>query len=138
VVYRFNHELERLREVFGKRTPSFADNIAVDRLQDMWNMGDIPVLLAQEGAMSHGLNMQGVEGHIIWYTLTTSNEKHSQLIRRVYRDGQKYPVVVHYLIANGTWDVRARSIIERKEAGQKSLLAALKEYWDEKPARTRH
>jgi SNF2 family DNA or RNA helicase len=129
VVYRYKHELIRLRELFGKNTPSFADKRKVADLQDDWNAGNIPVLLAQERSMSHGLNMQKTEGHIVWFYLTTSNETYRQLVRRIYRTGQKHPVVVHHLVAQGTWDERAMAIVTSKQANQAAFLAGLRQYW---------
>jgi SNF2 family DNA or RNA helicase len=129
VAYRYQHELTRLRERFGKKTPYFGDGTSTADLQARWNTGRIRVLLAQEGRMSHGLNMQEVEGHIVWFCIPTSNEKHRQLIRRIWRDGQRFPVVVHYLIAAGTWDERALKLLQRKQAGQASFLRELRDYW---------
>ena len=129
IVYRFNHELERMLKLFGKDTPHFGGKMGVVELVEKWNAGDIPILLAQEQSMSFGLNMQEVEAAIVWFYITASNERYRQLIRRVYRTGQKYPVVVHHLVAKHTWDERGLSILAIKDRQQSDLLSALREYW---------
>ena len=131
VVYRFRHELEQIRKALGKDLPSFADGEKVLELQARWNRGEIPVLLAQEQSMSHGLNMQEVEAHVIWFYITASNERYRQLIRRIYRTGQKHPVVVHHLVAAGTWDERGLALVQGKDRRQQSFLSAVRAYWNE-------
>jgi hypothetical protein len=67
----------------------------------------------------------------VWYYLTTSNEKHSQLIRRFRRDGMRFPVVVHYPAAKGTWDERALLLLGGKAEGQAAFLRVFRNYWAE-------
>lgn len=129
VVYHYKHELIRIME----HLPGAVNfkSMPVVRLQAAWNAGRIATLVVQEQEMSHGLNFQDVEGHIVWFHLTTSNERYRQLVRRIYRTGQKHPVVVHHLVAEGTWDVRAMLLVGKKAAGQAALLAELRAYWEE-------
>jgi hypothetical protein len=134
VVYHYRHELTRLAESLPGAVDFKSKPVA--QIQADWNAGRIATLLVQDQGMSHGLNMQEVEGHIVWFYLTTSNERYRQLVRRIYRTGQKYPVVVHHLVAENTWDVRAMHLVEHKAAGQAALLATLRAYWEESALQT--
>jgi len=129
VVYRYRHELERLQKVFPG-APTTNKNKDMVGLLEAWNAGRIPVLLAQIQNLSHGLNMQETEGHIVFFHLTPSNEQHYQLVRRIYRMGQKHHVVVHYPVAAGTWDERAMQILEGKTKQERDLLTVLRNYWE--------
>ena len=63
---------------------------------------------------------------ITWFGLTWSLELFMQMIARVYRQGQKYPVIINILMMDGTHDEDVRKAIEAKDAKQESLLAAVK------------
>ena len=40
--------------------------------------------------------------------------------------GQTQPVIIHHLVTKGTMDEQVMKALERKEAGQDSLLEAIK------------
>jgi len=52
------------------------------------------------------VNMQDSGHHIVWYTLPWSYEMIHQGIMRVWRQGQRNKVIVHYLIVSDTEDER--------------------------------
>lgn len=93
-----------------------------------WNRRELPMLLVQPQAASHGLNMQAGGDAIVWYTLPWSLETYIQFNARLCRQGQAAPsVMVYHLVASGTVDERVAAVLEGKEATQDALISALKE-----------
>ena len=58
--------------------------------------------------------------------MTWLNEVYRQANKRLHRSGQKNPVQIIHLIAEGTIDEEVVSRIDKKEEGQQALLNALK------------
>lgn len=123
IAYQYRHDLERIQERLKRFNPRM-----LNTEQDIrdWNNKKIQVLLAHPASMGHGLNLQE-GGHILtWYGLTWSLELFMQMIARLYRQGQPYPVIINILIMNGTLDEDVSKTIERKDAKQGMLLDAIK------------
>lgn len=122
IYYNYRHELARIRELI----PGAVD-IKETGTIERWNRGELPVMLAHPASAGHGLNLQ-TGGHIIiWYSLPTSLELYQQANRRLSRPGQKYPVLIHHLLAKRTYDYRIiDQILSEKNEKQGALLAALK------------
>ena len=91
-----------------------------------WNAGKIDVLLAQPASCGYGLNLQDGGHHIVWFGLTWSLEEYQQANKRLHRQGQKYPVIVHRLIVKGGMDEDVIKSLESKDASQDALIEALK------------
>lgn len=67
-------------------------------------------------------------GHVIvWYGLTWSLELYQQANARLHRQGQKMPVIIHHLIAEGTVDEQVMKALKAKDTSQTALMRALKE-----------
>jgi SNF2 family DNA or RNA helicase len=134
VAYEFEHDLARLRKRFGADTPYIGGGVSPGRFREIekdWNAGRIPLLLAQPQSVAHGLNLQGVGAAVIWHSLTWDLENYEQLIRRVWRQGQKERVVVHHVVARGTIDeviMRTAAAGGKKDRTQQALLEALKSH----------
>ena len=117
VFYRFKAELEMLRrELPTAAVVSDQDVIA------RWNRGDIPVLLAHPASAGHGLNLQHGGHTIVWTTLPWSLEEWEQANKRLARQGQLNPVVIHMLSSPGTVDRAIRSRLQDKKSVQDALL----------------
>lgn len=130
VAYEYEHDRDRLLRRFGKDTPWIGGGVGAGRFRDIemaWNRGEIPVLLAQPQSVAHGLNLQGTKGAVIWHSITWDLEVYEQLIRRVWRQGQKERVFVHHVVAKGTIDEMIIKMLKKKDGVQRSLLNALKE-----------
>lgn len=137
VAYEFKHDLERLRKLFPK-APVLAGGITTAYQREVeaaWNKGKHPVVLAQPKSVKHGLNLQGTRASVIWHSNTWDLEEYEQFIRRVWRQGQKDRVVVHRVIAKDTVDHAILAGIARKDKTQRALLAALKDYAEQKLGR---
>lgn len=125
VLYNFQHDRERLLNALAKT------NLRVrvySRLQDQtdWNNGEIDVLLAHPASCGYGLNIQAGGHHVIWFGLTWSYEQYDQSNKRLYRQGQEHPVVIHRLFVQGGMDETVMKALESKGDVQDALLAALK------------
>lgn len=129
VAYEYEHDLIRLREVLGAEVPYIGGGVSAKRFQEIeqaWNRGELPVLLAQPQSVAHGLNLQGVGAAVIWHSLTWNLEDYEQFIRRVWRQGQTERIVVHHLVAKDTIDEVVMKTLQAKDKTQRTLLEALK------------
>ena len=130
IAYEYDHDLQRLHTRFPD-APYIGGGVTAKRFKEIeiaWNLGLIPVLLAQPQSVAHGLNLQGTEAAVIWHSLTWNLEDYEQFVRRVWRQGQKGSVVVHHIVAKDTVDEVVMSTVAGKDRTQKALLAALTDY----------
>lgn len=116
VAYRYSWEEEYLMAMPGARSVREAGVI-----QD-WNRGDVPVLVAHPKSAAHGLNLQHGGNHAIWASPDWSLEGWLQLNKRLHRQGQTKPVVIHKVIAKGTTDPLIYKRLEEKRNIQQDLL----------------
>lgn len=123
VAYNYRHELERImRRLKAYKPVEFTSASLVKP----WNEGKIPVLLGHPQSMAHGLNMQD-GGHLVeWYSNTWSSESYLQLIARLDRQGQKFPVINNRNVAVGTIDEDVIAAQESKLTAQNALMRAVK------------
>ena len=125
ICYYFNHDRDRIVEALkdtGLTVRVYAD--AKDK--DDWNAGKIDLLLLHPASCGRGLNLQEGGHHIIWFTLTWSLEDYQQTNKRLHRQGQEYPVIVHHLVVKGGRDEDVIRSLEDKDNVQESLLQSLK------------
>ncbi len=129
VAYEFQHDLQRIRGSLGK-VPAINGQTTdkeSSRLVREWNAGRIPVLCGHPAAIGHGLNLQVAGNHVCWYSLTWNFELYDQLIRRVWRQGNKHArVIVHRILARKTIDEVVAATLGKKKRTQDDLFRALK------------
>lgn len=120
--YWFKHDILRLKqkypdaEVFGESKDQMT----------RWNAGEIPLLFAHPASAGHGLNFQ-YGGHImVFFCVPNSLELYQQSVARLYRNGQKHPVIVHYLRMENTVEEKFITALIRKEDVQNALIDAVK------------
>lgn len=118
VFYRFKAELERLQKALGP----IAHTVKEPDIVRKWNAGKIPVLLAHPQSAGHGLNLQHGGHTIVWATDTWSLEEYQQANKRVARNGQKHPVVIHHIVMRGTVDEAIARRLNEKVTVQQALL----------------
>lgn len=87
-----------------------------------WNTGSIPILVAHPASAGHGLNLQHGGSTVVWTSPTWSLEEYEQANKRVARSGQKFPVVIHHLLGEGTVDTAVLERISEKKTVQTALL----------------
>lgn len=123
VLYGFKFDLAQIR----KRHPD-AVVLAESRTAVAdWNAGKIGVLLAHPANCAHGLNLQ-FGGHLgCWYGLTWSLELYLQTNARLPRPGQKWPVAMYRIIAEGTDDRRMLRVLDDRNATQDDFTRVIRE-----------
>lgn len=130
VLYEFNHDRDRILEKFPG-TPFIGGGQSDKKVAAYimeFNAGKLPVLLAHPASAGHGLNLQQVANHVIWFGLPWDLELYDQALRRVYRQGNPNThVFIHHIIAEKTLDEKVLKVLKQKDRVQRGLLAALKE-----------
>lgn len=125
VFYNFQHDRDRLLaalEPLGLRVRVYQS--AAD--EDAWNAGEIDVLLAHPASCAYGLNLQNGGHHIVWFGLAWSLEQYEQANKRLHRQGQRHPVIVHHLVVQGGMDEDVIESLRAKGDTQEALMDALK------------
>lgn len=128
IAYEFGHDLERLRKLLpdAKFVADYPPK-KFSKLEDDWNAGLIPQLVAQSSSISHGLNLQDRGYHVAWFAPTWDYEAYDQFIRRIWRQGNNSKrVFVHHILARGTVDEAIMATLGQKKKGQNNLFEALK------------
>jgi len=137
VAVSFLHEVDAIRKALGVDVPYLGGGVshaAADRIVADWNAGKLPVLLAHPASVAHGLNLQAGGHAMVWFGLTWSLEDKLQMEARVWRQGQRRGVVIHYIVADDTIDELIIERLNQKDATQARLFAALQEYAKRKAA----
>jgi len=127
VAYEFKPEGEAIAERLG--CPRLGGGVSARRGQeiiDAWNRRELPAMAIHPASGGHGLNLQEGGRHLAFFGLPWDLELHDQMIARIWRQGQRERVVVHYLMAQGTIDERVYEVLVKKDRTQQDLLAALK------------
>jgi hypothetical protein len=122
VAYSHRGDFARIKDEFPKAVVLGGN----PRIIDMWNAGDIPMLIMHPKSGGHGLNMQ-FGGHILtWYGLTWSLELYQQLNKRIHRPGQTRPCMMHHILAANTIDMRVMDSLVEKDQTQSRFLESLR------------
>ena len=120
IAYWFKHDLAQIKSRFKVREIKTATDIKA------WNEGQIPIAIIHPASAGHGLNLQAGGSTLIWFGLTWSLELYQQTNARLWRQGQKQPVVIHHLITSGTIDEQIMRALARKDKSQLALIEAVK------------
>ena len=83
------------------------------------------MLLLHPASAAFGLNMQFGGRRIVWFSTGWKLELYQQANARLHRQGQKYPVRVFHLVAEGTVDERMVAALTGKGAGQRDIVNQL-------------
>jgi len=118
VAYRFRAELDLLKEGLGDLAHTMDEPNVVAR----WNKGELPVLLAHPASAGHGLNLQEGGHTMVWATLPWSLEEYLQMNKRLARQGQKNPVVIHHLLSPKTVDGAVKLALAGKKSVQDAIM----------------
>lgn len=125
VFYNYQHDRDRLLEALTKT------NLRVrvyTRAKDEidWNNNEIDILLAHPASCGYGLNLQKGGHHAIWFGLTWSLEQYEQANKRLHRQGQEQPVIIHHLYIQNGMDEEVIKALQNKSGIQTALLDALR------------
>lgn len=126
VFYWFQHERERL--LAALRTSGLRVRVYNgDADAEAWNTGNVDLLLAHPASCGYGLNLQKGGHHIIWFGYPNwALEIYQQANKRLHRQGQEHPVIVHQLVVQGGMDEAVLSALHDKGDAQDALMQALK------------
>lgn len=126
VFYWFQHERDRLLESLAKSGlrvrvyTGAADGAA-------WNAGEVDILLAHPMSCGYGLNLQQGGHHAIWYGYPNwALELYQQANARLYRQGQRHPVICHHLVVQGGMDEAVVAALHDKGDAQAALMESLR------------
>lgn len=122
VSYHFKSSLDRLLKAFPKAVKMDKQGECIKK----WNKGEIPMLLIHPMSGGHGLNLQQGGRRIVFFDIPWSLELYQQLIGRLARQGQKFVVFVHHLVAEGTLDEAVVECLGEKCDAQELLFSILK------------
>jgi hypothetical protein len=125
VFYRFKTELEAIKNAL----PAGVVYTPKDKgVFNKWNRGEVPVLAAHPAAIGHGLNLQAGGHTVVWMTLPWSTEEWDQANKRLARQGQQNPVVIHKIMAKNTIDGVIEERLKQKETTQDAIMNYLQEF----------
>ncbi len=133
VGFEFKHDLSQIKlgvkerfgftpRYIGETTNAEADALLIEQ----WNNRELPMLLINPAAASHGLNLQAGGHHLYWYSQIWDLELYQQFNARLWRQGQSEGVFVHHAVAEKTVDEKAFKGRLKKEGTQRKLLYELK------------
>lgn len=125
ICYNFRHDRTRLLDAL-QATRLRVEVYEGKEQEEAWNAGEIDLLLVQPASCGYGLNLQNGGHHIIWFGLNDSLELYQQTNKRLHRQGQPYPVIVHHLLVQGGTDEDVIKALNSKADVQDCLLEALK------------
>lgn len=125
VFYNFQHDSARLLEALKKTGLRVRVYTGPDD-ESAWNAGMVDVMLAHPASCAYGLNLQDGGHHAVWFGMTWSLEQYLQANKRLHRQGQRHPVIIHQLIVQGGMDEDVLAALHAKGDTQEVLLTALK------------
>ena len=125
VFFNFQHDRDRLLNALASMKLRVRVYTHAKDETD-WNNGKIDVLLAHPASCGYGLNLQLGGHHAIWFGLTWSLEQYEQANKRLHRQGQNLPVIIHHLIVQDSMDETVIKALHDKGDMQNALMAALK------------
>lgn len=122
VAYHFKSSLARLQKVFPKAVVMDKEGKAVKP----WNAKKIPMMLVHPQSAGHGLNLQKGGHNLVLFDIPWSLELYLQLIGRLDRQGQMFPVVVRLLCAVDTLDEVVSKSLAAKNFNQEKFFSILR------------
>lgn len=125
VLYKFEHDRDRLMAALSK-TELRARVYKTAQDKTDWNNGLVDILMTHPASCGYGLNLQEGGHHVIWFGLTWALEEYQQANKRLHRQGQQHPVIIHHLVTQGGVDEDVMKSLGCKADTQEHLLQALK------------
>lgn len=125
IFYSFQHDAVRIK----KALEPLKLNIVKyeDKRQEAdWNARKIDILLAHPASVAYGLNLQQGGHHCIWYGVNASLELTLQANKRLHRQGQTQPVIIHRLYIEDSVEVEAIESLKDKTHAENALLNSVR------------
>lgn len=125
IYYSFQHDVPRIQKALAPLKLNVVK--FVDKQQEQeWNAGKIDILLAHPASVAYGLNLQQGGHHCIWYGVNDSLELTLQANKRLHRQGQTQPVIVHRLYIDDSVETDAIENLKNKDTAERALLESVK------------
>lgn len=107
IVYGFREELRWLQDTYQPfaHIGSGVSSAKADAIVDDWNADRLPLLGLHPASAGHGLNLQYGRGNqMLMLNMPWSAELYDQVIKRLWRQGQKRRCFLHLILARNTVD----------------------------------
>ncbi len=121
VAYQYKHDLARLQKKFSKGRTLDSDKDIED-----WNNKKISLMFVHPARAGHGLNLQYGGAIGVWLGLTWDLELYFQFNKRLHRQGQDHPVVMHHLLIKDSIEGVVLKRLDGKKLSQNELMDAMK------------
>lgn len=128
VAYEFTADGGRLQEYLRKHDIDAHMVSSAKKDADIitqWEAGKLHVLLSQATKIAEGLNLQSGGRHMVLYGMIWDLYIYDQLIKRLWRQGQKKTVMLHHVLAYHTVDETMLKAVDGKVKTQSQFLTAL-------------
>lgn len=127
IFYTYVNEKDRLLNFLHEKFPELRVKALDGKKEiDEWNRKEIDLLLLNPASAGHGLNLQAGGRIAVYFSLPMWNlEQYEQAIARLYRQGQKEPVLIYHILAKDTIDQEQYEALHNRSMAQKDLLKAL-------------
>lgn len=127
----FKHEVRKIKSILEtkmgyKVSTANSETKNLDKDLSDFRDGDANVLIANPQSIKYGLTFVNCS-HAIFYSLSYSHESYYQARDRIYRNGQKHPCHLYYLVAENTIDEIMLACVKRKENANKIMERLVKE-----------
>lgn len=129
VAYSFKSDLKRITKAFPHAINlSGLSGAKLVKVVADWNAGNIRMLIGHPASMGHGLNLQYGGHTLVWFGLNWSLDLTDQFNARINRQGQKFPVVCHRIMVDGTIEQLVSDSLAEKCVTETQLRNALARY----------
>lgn len=132
VSYAFKSDAARIMERFKKLNPVNLTAEPASRTEAIiqrWQQGSIQLMIAHPASAGHGIDgLQDTGNIVVWFGLTYSLELYDQMNARLDRTGQKRPVSIVRILAEGTIDLAVAGALRAKATDEASLKSAIDAY----------
>lgn len=126
VVYWFRHDYERIAKRLDELGVTY-ERLNSDESIERWNRKELTVGLAQPQSVGMGVNLQHGSDTECWFTPCWSYDLYTQMVDRVFRQGQKAgTVVIQHIITEDSIDERIMKALSQKAVTQDALIEAVK------------
>lgn len=126
VVYWFKHDYTRIAKRLDELGVAY-ERLNSDESIERWNRKELAVGLAQPQSVGHGVNLQAGSNSMCWFGLCWSYDLYTQMVDRLFRQGQKAGcVIVQHIITEDSIDERIMKALSQKAITQDALIEAVK------------
>lgn len=119
--YHFKHDGWRIEKAFKE-----AQRLDSPEKIAAWNRGDIAIAIGHPASMGHGLNLQDGGHIVIWFGFTWSLELYEQFYKRLRRQGQVHPVIMHHIFIDNKTERAMQECLVKRKTTEDDLKEAMK------------